>query len=143
MGIICARVSTRRQIHHLQTQIDILKQQYPEHMIIKDVGSCLEFKRKGPLQILELVLAGQVQEICSTHKDHLCRFAYYFIQHIFNGSGTKICMDSYYQSANKSTSSDANQSELTEDMLSILTVSRAEFHCGSNHAKKEEKSIHK
>ena len=112
-------------------------------MIIKDVGSCLKFKHKGPLQILELVLAGQVQEICATHKNHLCRFAYNFLQHIFKGSGTKICMDSYSQNANKSTSSDANQSELTEDMLPILTVSSAEFHCRSNHSKKEEKSIHK
>ena len=88
ISIIYARVSTRKQIPHLQTQIDILQQKYPEHMIIKDVGSGLNFKRKGLLQILELVLSGRVQEVCVTHKDRICRFAYDLLQHIFKRSGT-------------------------------------------------------
>ena len=147
MGIIYARVSTRKQIPHLQTQIDILKQKYPEHMVIKDVGSGLNFKRKGLLQILELVLAGQVQEVCVTHKDRLCRFAYDLLQYIFKGSGTKIFVDSHAQHAHGSTSSDVNQSELAEDILSIITVFGAKLYGSrsgaSKRAKKEEKNINK
>ena len=141
VGIIYARVSTRKQIPHLQTQIEILKDKYPAHMIIKDVGSGLNFKRKGLLQVLELVLAGQVREVCVTHKDRLCRFAYDLLKHIFKRSSTKIVVDSCDKD---SPSNDGiNESELAEDIISIITVFGAKLHGSrsgaAKRAKKEDK----
>ena len=138
LGIIYARVSTRKQIPHLQSQVEILQQKYPTHRIIKDVGSGLNFKRKGLLQVLELVLAGQVQEVCITHKDRLCRFAYDLLKHIFKRSSTKIVVDSFDKD---STSGDdgTNESELAEDIISIITVFGAKLHGSRSGAAKRAK----
>ena len=136
IGIIYARVSTRKQIPHLQTQVEILKQKYPNHRVVKDVGSGLNFKRKGLLQILELCLAGQVQEVCVTHKDRLCRFAYDLLKHIFKRSGAKICVDSQ---DDDSTITTTDESELAEDIISIITVFGAKLHGSRSGASKRAK----
>src|ERR1700686_1962907 len=45
---ICyCRVSTPSQKEDLERQIQFFKREYPNHKIIKDVGSGLNFKRKG------------------------------------------------------------------------------------------------
>ena len=119
--------------------MEILQQKYPTHKVVKDVGSGLNFKHKGFLQILELCLAGKVQEVCVTHKDSLCRFAYDLLKHIFKRGDTRICVDSQDQSANESTSSDVNQSELAEDIISIITVFGAKLYRSRNGAAKRAK----
>jgi predicted site-specific integrase-resolvase len=45
--IIYARVSSKNQKDDLQKQIEYLRTRYPEHEIIEDIASGLNFKRKG------------------------------------------------------------------------------------------------
>ena len=75
-GIIYARVSSSHQkaAGDLQRQIDDLKAVYPEHEIISDVGSGLNFKRIGFKTLLERVHKGTVSEVVVRHKDRLCRY---------------------------------------------------------------------
>lgn len=138
ISIIYVRVSTRKQIPHLKNQIEILQQKYPTHRVIKDVGSGLNFKRKGLLQILELSLAGQVREVCVTHKDRLCRFAYDLLEHIFKRNNTKIRVDAQ-DNENETSASNSNESELAEDILSIITVFGAKLHGARSGAVKRAK----
>nr|WP_293031240.1 recombinase family protein [Moorena sp. SIO3I8] len=42
-----ARVSSRSQKADLEQQVQFLKSRYPEAEIIKDIGSGLNFRRKG------------------------------------------------------------------------------------------------
>ena len=58
----------------LQRQIQDLQEAYPQHIVLSDVGSGLNLKRKGPLSLLERVLLGVVQEVVVLHKDRLCRY---------------------------------------------------------------------
>ena len=52
---ICyARVSGRAQKPDLENQILLLKTKFPDHEIISDYGSGLNFKRKGLLKIMDL-----------------------------------------------------------------------------------------
>ena len=89
---IYARVSSQKQKKEgdLQRQIQYLADQYPEHKIISDVGSGLNFKRAGFLSLLGYAMRGELSEVAVTSKDRLCRFAFELIQHIVELHGGKI-----------------------------------------------------
>ena len=69
--IIYARVSSNHQKEDLQRQIQDLQTAYPTHKLIRDIGSGLNYKRKGFQRLLEFVHQGTVEEIVVTHKDRL------------------------------------------------------------------------
>jgi len=52
---IYARVSSPKQKEDLERQIKILKEVYPSHKIIKDIGSGLNFKRQGLRTLLDRI----------------------------------------------------------------------------------------
>src|SRR5215469_18247018 len=65
---ICyCRVSTHSQKEDLERQVQFFKREYPNHKIVKDIGSGLDFKRKGFNSILESALKGNINEIVVTH----------------------------------------------------------------------------
>src|SRR5690606_4886908 len=89
-AICYARVSSAHQEEDLQRQIDYLKEKFPEHEIIQDIGSGLNWKRKGFMSLLEQVYDGTVEEVVVTYKDRLCRFGFELLEWIFKKSGTKL-----------------------------------------------------
>jgi|GEM_PF-3402274 predicted site-specific integrase-resolvase len=62
---IYARVSSRNQKDDLNSQIEHLKTRYPNHELIEDTGSGLNFKRKGFNALLELIYCGTIHKIGS------------------------------------------------------------------------------
>jgi predicted site-specific integrase-resolvase len=123
-GIIYARVSTQAQRKHLQTQIEYLKERYPNHTVYSDIASGLNFKRNGLKKVLDLCLSGQVQQVCVTHKDRLCRFAFDLIEGILSRNGTEI----HVESDDPTTATPSAESELAEDIISIITVFGARLY---------------
>ena len=119
---ICyARVSSRGQKGDLENQIEFLKSKNPETEVISDYGSGLNFKRKGLRQILDLAYKGELEEVVVTYKDRLCRFGFELIEYILKTqSNAKIVV-----LGNNSTS---QESELSTDLLSIITVFSARMH---------------
>ena len=47
LKIIYSRVSSRKQTDDLKRQTKYLQEKYPSHKVITDVGSGINFKRKG------------------------------------------------------------------------------------------------
>lgn len=133
VGIIYVRVSTRKQSLHIQSQIEILLSKYPSYEVIQDVGSGLNFKRKGLLKVLDLCLCGKVHTVCVTHKDRLCRFAFDLFEHLLGKHGTKISVDAHDPETTDSSS------ELSDDILSIITVFGARLHGARSGACKRAK----
>lgn len=119
--IAYCRVSSKHQSNDLERQKDFYKTNYPNHNIYSDIGSGLNFKRKGLCSILERVIRGEVKEVVVSHKDRLCRFAFELIQWIFDETNTKLVVLDHPE--NKS-----SREELAEDILSIITV----FSCREN-----------
>jgi predicted site-specific integrase-resolvase len=119
---ICyARVSSRGQKSDLQNQIALLKTKFPKAEVISDYGSGLNFKRKGLQQILDLAHKGELEEIVVTYKDRLCRFGFELIEYIIKTqSNAKIVV-----LCDISTS---KESELSADLLSIITVFSARMY---------------
>ena len=88
---ICyARVSSEKQKEDLDRQCEYLRQKCPDHELIKDIGSGLNWKRKGFTSILERSYQRDIEEVVVTHKDRLCRFAFELVEWIFSKHDTKI-----------------------------------------------------
>src|SRR4051812_50217104 len=85
-----ARVSSDHQQGDLERQIADLRQHFPGHEIISDIGSGLNWKRRGFAAILERVHAGAVDEVVVTRKDRLCRFGIELVEWIFEKNGTQL-----------------------------------------------------
>lgn len=119
---ICyARVSSRAQKQDLQNQANYLRSIYPEHEIITDYASGLNFNRKGLKKLLDFAYKGELQEVVVTHKDRLCRFGFELIQYIFQSqSGANIVVLGKHDTT--------PEYELSCDLLSIITVFSARMH---------------
>lgn len=116
-----ARVSSRAQKSDLQNQTNYLKSIYPEHEIITDYASGLNFNRKGLKTILDYAYKGELQEVVVTHKDRLCRFGFELIQYVLQSqSGAEIVVLGKYDTT--------PEYELSCDLLSIITVFSARMH---------------
>jgi len=113
---ICyCRVSSNKQKDELERQKDFFKRRYPDHKIITDVGSGINWKRKGLNTILELSLQGDISEVVVAHKDQLCRFAFELVEAILRKKGVEIVV---LDNPEKQSSSE----ELAEDLLSIVHI---------------------
>lgn len=115
---ICyARVSSTKQKKDLQSQVDEFKQQYPDHEIIEDIGSGLNFKRPGFKKLLDQICDGLVSEIVIMSEDRLCGFGYEFIGQLCDKFQTKL---SIHSKNNPEHSSD--EDELSKDLFSIISA---------------------
>ena len=129
---ICyARVSSASQKEDLERQVLFLKQKYPDYEVVTDVGSGLNFKRKGFRRVLESVLSNSVSEIVVAHRDRLCRFGFELVQWICDKSDTKLVV--------LEQTSLSPTEELTKDLLSIIHV----FSCRLYGLRKYSSSIKK
>ena len=122
ISFIYIRVSTQKQKQNgdLERQSVFMSDQFPGHKIISDVGSGLNFKRKGLLSLLERVKEGDIRQIVVASRDRLSRFGFDFFKWFCNSYGTEILV--------LDTSKGSKEQELTEDLLAILHV----FSCRVN-----------
>jgi putative resolvase len=114
---ICyCRVSSNKQKEDLQRQISYMKEKYPDYEIVKDIGSSLNFNRKGLNKIIELAISGELNELLITYKDRLCRIGYDLIENIIKKySNGKITI------VNKE-EEETRTEEVTKDIISIMNI---------------------
>ena len=115
-NILYARVSTRKQVDDLSRQIEYLRRpEYSEYTLIQDIGSGINFKRKGLSTILDSCIQRTIGEVVVAHRDRLARFGFELIKYLIEKSGGKITVID--DQKNKST-----EQELSEDLLSIVHI---------------------
>jgi len=114
------RVSTQKQAQDLANQIKYCQGKYPEHEIISDIGSALNWRRKGLLTLLDRIIKGDIQEVVVTHKDRFCRFGFELISYLFDKYQVKlVVLDQVSKSEIE---------EFTDDIISIITVFSARYY---------------
>lgn len=96
----------------LKISPDKLVSYNPNCQLIKDIGSGLNWKRKGLETILEQIHQGDIEEIVVAYKDRLCRFGYELFEWICQKHDTKIVV------LNKVSETEDRTKELAEDLLS-------------------------
>ena len=134
--LICyCRVSSSKQKDDLNRQVAYMQSIYPKAEIISDIGSGLNFKRKGLRTILDRLLHGDKLKIVVATRDRLCRFGFELIQYLVEQNGGEIVVldQSVY----------CPQTELTQDLLSIIHVFSCRMHGLRKYSKKikEDKDI--
>lgn len=119
-NFLYCRVSTRKQVDDLSRQVTyISRPEYDGFTIIKDVGSGINFKRKGLSKILDACIQRTIGTVIVTHKDRLSRFAFELIQQFVERAGGKI------EVLDNSDNQKSREQELSEDLLSIIHI----FNC--------------
>lgn len=119
---ICyCRVSTRNQKDDLGRQEAFLREKYPDYEVIRDIGSGLNFKRKGLKTILEFACRGELEELVVAYKDRLCRFGFDLVEFIIEkfSNGRIVILNNRESSKNE---------EFVSDILSIITVFSARIN---------------
>ena len=114
---ICyCRVSSNKQREDLKRQVQYMKDKFPTHTIIEDIGSGLNYKRKGLLEIMEKAINGEIDELVIAYKDRLTRFGYEMLEWLITKySNGKILI------INKE-EEETPIEELTKDIVSIMNV---------------------
>ena len=118
--IICYyRVSTNSQKNDLINQKKMLEEYIVSRGIecdeyIKDIGSGLNYKRKGLLYLIQTVLSHEVKEVIITHKDRLTRFSFELLEWLFDLYGCKITVINL--------PSTSLHEEMVEDLMTIIHV---------------------
>jgi predicted site-specific integrase-resolvase len=97
-----------------------MQEKYPEHEILWDIGSGINFKRKQLLWLLEQSTLGNVKEVVVAHRDRLCRFGFELIEWFFHKHNVKLVV--------LDDSKSSPQQELVTDLLSIITVFSRRIH---------------
>ena len=132
---ICyCRVSSPKQMDDLKRQEDFFRQKYPSHVLVTDIGSGINWKRKGLKTILEQAMQGNISEIVVTHRDRLCRFAFDLLEHIFSINGVKLMV--LNEKNGESTSKD-----LADDIMSIVHIYSCREMGRRRYKSKENKTV--
>ena len=128
--IAYARVSSPSQKKDLLMQKDALRAYCLEHKIkvdqwIEDIGSALNYKRKGFNQIIEEIELGHVKRVVIGYEDRFVRFGYDWFEAFCERHGTEIVV----------TNGEAfsPEQELVKDLLAIVTVFSARLHGLRSH----------
>lgn len=130
------RVSSKKQCNDLERQVNFFKQNYPNHTVVADVGSGINWKRKGLQTILELAMSKSISEVVVAHRDRLCRFAFELIEWILRQNSVElIVLD---REDHKS-----SDGELTDDILSIIHVYSCREMGKRRYKNEEDKNISK
>jgi excisionase family DNA binding protein len=119
--VICyCRVSSQKQKDDLTRQVDYMRERFPDCEVIKDIGSGINFRRKGLRSILERAMSGDKLKVVSAHRDRVCRFGFDLVRWIIEKSGGELLV--------LDQSSLSPEQELTRDLLTILHVFSCRMH---------------
>ena len=123
--IAYARVSSSDQKEDLERQHAVLEAFCNKNgwrsEIIRDLGSGMNYNKKGLLRLLELIVRGQMSRLVITHKDRLLRFGGEIIFRICELKGIEVVI------INKG-EQPCFEEELTQDVMEIMTVLCAKLY---------------
>lgn len=135
--IAYARVSSHDQKDDLIRQVQILElycsKQGFDYEIIQDLGSGMNYYKKGLTKLLNLILDGNVKRLVLTHKDRLLRFGAELVFSICEAKEVEVII------INKGEESVKFEEELAKDVLEIITVFSARLY--GSRSKKNKKLL--
>ena len=134
--IAYARVSSHDQKSDLQRQIEILElycsAQSWSFEVISDLGSGMNYHKKGLKRLLDDILDNKIDRLVLTHKDRLLRFGAELVFALCEARQVEVVIIN--QGENLSF-----EEELAQDVLEIITVFSARLY--GSPSKKNKKLI--
>ena len=129
-----ARVSSNDQKEDLKRQEQRLQQYCNEQgyscELISDLGSGINYKKKGLNKLIKSICSREVSELVLTHKDRLLRFGSQLLFQLCKFFGTKVILldDEKEQSF---------EQQLVTDVIEIMTVFTAKMYGKRAHKNKQ------
>jgi predicted site-specific integrase-resolvase len=128
-----ARVSGHGQKPDLERQIERLKREckdrhYTNLEVIADLGSGLNFAKRGLRRLIGLILRRQIKTLVVMHKDRLLRFGAELIFEMCRIHNIKVVVI-------EDATSDV-MSTLAADVIELMTVFSARMHGARSHKNK-------
>lgn len=112
------RVSSHKQKDDLERQIENVKlyltAKGQPFEIISDIGSGINYKKKGLQELIKRITQNQVEKVVVLYKDRLLRFGFELIEYI---ASLYNCEIEIIDNTEKT-----EQQELVEDLVQIVTV---------------------
>lgn len=112
------RVSSRKQADDLARQVENVKTYLlakgKPFKIIEDIGSGINYKKKGLRELITMVENNSVEKVVVLYKDRLLRFGAELLEEVFAAHNCKI---EVIDSTEKT-----EEQELFEDLVQIVTV---------------------
>lgn len=134
--IAYARVSSRDQKKDLERQKELLElycaSQGWTYEIMSDLGSGMNYYKKGLTRLLSDILAGKINRLVITHKDRLLRFGAELVFAICEAKEVEVVI------LNKGEEGKFEE-ELAKDVLEIITVFSARLY--GNRSRKNQKIL--
>ena len=132
---ICyARVSSNDQKEDLNRQIIVLENYASSkgfnYEIISDLGSGLNYKKKGLIRLIKMICSNQVDRLILTHKDRLLRFGCELIFTLCEHFSVELII------INRSEDSNIEE-DLAKDVMDIITVFSARLYGSRSHKNKK------
>lgn len=125
-----ARVSSHDQKEDLARQVQVLElfsaQNGWQIEIISDLGSGLNYSKKGLKRLISLITNNQVERLILTHKDRLLRFGSELIFSLCEIFGTEVVIINRTEDA-------SFEEDLANDVLEIITVFSARLYGSRSH----------
>lgn len=118
-------MSSHDQKPDLLRQADRLTQRGAE-LILDDIGSGLNCKKRGLRKLLSLLLNKQVSTLYITYKDRLLRFGHELVFQLCRWAGTAVIVQDEDQSV-------SFEQELCKDVLTLMTVFSARLYGKRSH----------
>ena len=123
--IAYARVSSHDQKEDLARQVIVLESYCANHgwtfEVFQDLGSGLNYGKKGLRKLIKEICSGRVQRLVITHKDRLLRFGAELIFSLCEQFGAEVVI--------LNSSEDSSfEDDLVQDVLEIITVFSARLY---------------
>ena len=135
--IAYARVSSHDQKEDLNRQVQLLELYCVKHgykyEVIQDIGSGMNYYKKGLTKLIDLILDNQVQRLILSHKDRLLRFGAELVFSICEAKNVEVII------INQGDETPSFEEELAKDVLEIITVFSARLY--GSRSKKNKKLI--
>ena len=124
--VLYGRVSTPDKKEDLVRQIGVLELYCQDHgwdnvHTLKDIGSGLNYKKRGLLKLINLLQRNEVERLIITDKDRLLRFGSELIFALCENNGAEVII------LNRPVQLEPEQ-ELVEDVLAVITVMSARLY---------------
>ena len=129
-----ARVSSHEQKADLERQKQVLELFCATHgwqyQIIDDLGSGLNYSKRGLQRLIRMITDNQVERLVLTHKDRLLRFGSELIFSLCEHFGTEVVIINRTEDA-------SFEEDLAKDVLEIITVFSARLYGSRSHKNKK------
>jgi len=99
--------------------------------IIDDLGSGMNYRKKGLRKLIDLILSEKIGRLVLTHKDRLLRFGAELIFSLCEAKNVEVVV------INNGDDVKTYEQELAEDVLEIITVFSARLYGSRSHKNKK------